>query len=61
MQQAKIYSPTPLVISGDDLKIEQSEIGSASEVPGQTKLAGYTYTVTHYGEAATVTLKWARD
>ena len=61
MQQAKIFSPTPLVISGDDMKIEQSEIGSAGELPGQTKLAGYTYTVTHYGEATTVTLKWARD
>jgi hypothetical protein len=64
MQQAKIYSPTPLVISGENLKIEQSETGSEGGLPGQTgqtKPDGYTYTVTHYGEATTVTLKWARD
>ncbi|MDF2936111.1 MAG: alpha integrin [Paenibacillaceae bacterium] len=54
MQQVKLYSPTPLEISGDNLKIEQSEAGQPEQM-------GYTYTVTHYGEGTTVTLKWAKD
>ncbi|MNC23320.1 hypothetical protein D3C75_713420 [compost metagenome] len=51
MQQVKLYSPTPLEISGDSLKVEQAEEGQG----------GHTYTVTHYGEGTTVTLKWAKD
>ncbi|MNO08518.1 hypothetical protein D3C81_2312120 [compost metagenome] len=51
MQQVKLYSPTPLEISGDSLKVEQAEEGQG----------GHTYTVTHFGEGTTVTLKWAKD
>lgn len=48
MQQIKLYSPKPLEIKGDDLKIEQDE-------------KNHTYTITHFGENVTITLSTPTD
>lgn len=47
MQQIKLYSPDPLHITGDGLKIERNE-------------AENTYTITHYGAATVVKLDGIR-
>lgn len=45
MQQIKLYSPVPLTIEGDSLKVDKdNEEG--------------TYTITHYGEKTTVVVKF---
>ncbi|MDF2925470.1 MAG: repeat protein [Paenibacillaceae bacterium] len=44
MQQIQLYSPEPLKIGGDHLKVEHDE-------------GTHTYTVTHYGGQTTVTLE----
>ncbi|GIP41024.1 hypothetical protein J31TS4_43040 [Paenibacillus sp. J31TS4] len=43
LQQVKLYSPAPVRIEGEDLKIERSE-------------AERTYTITHYGQQAAITI-----
>ncbi|WP_240041260.1 FG-GAP repeat domain-containing protein [Paenibacillus ginsengarvi] len=48
MQQIKLYSPRPLDITGDNLKIEQDP-------------QDHMYTVTHFGEAVTITVKMPTD
>jgi hypothetical protein len=44
MQQIKLYSPEPLLIQGENLKVEHNE-------------AEQTYTVTHYGSRTTITIQ----
>lgn len=45
MQQVKLYSPTPLIIEGTDLTIEQNP-------------EMHTYTVTHFGDRTSITVKY---
>jgi hypothetical protein len=45
MQQIKIFSPTPLRIEGNDLKIDSSEAEN-----------NYNYIVTHFGDMTSITL-----